>query len=259
MKLRISIDGGSRGNPGPAACGVAIDQVTDTVLVPITQVGFFLGRLTNNVAEYHGLLRALELADKLKPGDIEIVSDSQLMVMQVTGQYKVKAPQLKPLVEQARQQLQRFAKWSIRHVYREANTRADQLANLAMDQKRDVWVIRDGQRVAPDSGHDRTEKVDHAARTTSSPAHTQPAFQCETPVEKPHRPRKVLVEYLRDPPKQCPVTGAQEHHFAFTDVTPPGMCIHAANLVLNALTSDGPLPDRLVCRQCKLPMSVTEL
>ncbi len=259
MKLRISIDGGSRGNPGPAACGVAIDRLTDAGIEPIMQAGFFLGRLTNNVAEYHGLLKALEYADKLKPDEIEIVSDSQLMVMQITGQYKVKAPQLKPLVEQAREQLRPFGKWSIRHVYREANTRADQLANLAMDKKRDVWLIQDGKPVAANTDHDRVVKNDHASPKSSSLTGTPASSQRQSPADESSAPRKVLVEYLNDPPMQCPVTVAQEHHFAFTEVTPPGMCIHAAKSVLDALTHIGPLPRQVTCKRCRLPMSLTKV
>ena len=136
MNLKIHIDGGARGNPGPAATGVVIHDADDDA--PIHEAGYFLGKTTNNVAEYSGLIHALEIAARLKAASLDIYSDSQLMVRQINGQYRVKNQGLKPLFAKARRLLDGFDRWTITDVRRERNTRADELANLAMDLGRDV-------------------------------------------------------------------------------------------------------------------------
>lgn len=139
MSLTIHIDGGSRGNPGPAAAAVVIHREGRTK--PIHEAGYFLGKATNNVAEYQGLLRALQIAAKLPRNQIKIKSDSELMVRQLTGQYKVKSDDLRPLFEEAQMMLLNFDTWSIKHVLRDKNKRADELANMALDAGRDVVVV----------------------------------------------------------------------------------------------------------------------
>lgn len=141
MEALIHIDGGSRGNPGPAAAGVSI--TTPDGKDALFEAGYWLGHHTNNVAEYQGLLKALEAALKLGLEQIRIHSDSELMVKQINGQYRVKAPNLKPLHQDAKVSLGRFTKWSIQHVYRDANKRADQLANMAMDAQDNVVLGAD--------------------------------------------------------------------------------------------------------------------
>jgi len=136
MKLKIHVDGGARGNPGPAAAGVVIADAADDQ--SIFEAGYWLGRGTNNFAEYSGLIKALEKAGEFKPDTIEVYSDSQLMVLQINGQYRVKSKTLKPLFEQAIALLEGFDDWTISHVYRESNVQADKLANMAMDRKADV-------------------------------------------------------------------------------------------------------------------------
>jgi len=135
MHCTLYTDGGSRGNPGPAGVGVVI---VDDHGTPLHEAGYYLGKTTNNVAEYQGLLRGLQHAETLGVDRLTVRSDSQLLVRQIEGQYRVKAAALKPLFQQARDQLARFADWSIEHVYRDDNTRADELANLAMDRGADV-------------------------------------------------------------------------------------------------------------------------
>ncbi|MEX0655041.1 MAG: ribonuclease HI family protein [Phycisphaeraceae bacterium] len=142
MNCIIHIDGGSRGNPGPAGVGVVIHDAETRE--PIHEAGYFVGRTTNNVAEYTGLIRALELAHTLGANAVQIRSDSQLLVRQLLGQYRVKSADLKPLFDQARQHLAGFEKWKLDHVRRELNQRADELANLAMDARRDVLVTPNG-------------------------------------------------------------------------------------------------------------------
>lgn len=139
MDCLIHIDGGARGNPGPAAAGVTI--TTPDGSEPLHEAGYYLGETTNNVAEYQGLLHALKAAARIGCTTLTIRSDSQLMVKQVLGEYRVKAPNLKPLHREATTLLAGFKKWEFGHVYREGNKRADQLANMAMDARDDVVVF----------------------------------------------------------------------------------------------------------------------
>ncbi len=136
MQLSIHIDGGSRGNPGPAAAGIVIvDPRNGRAL---RELGVFLGQATNNAAEYRGLLRALEEAIALGATDLAIHSDSELMVRQIHGQYRVKSDELRPLFQQALTLLRQVSKWTLTHVRREKNQRADQLVNAALDAGMDV-------------------------------------------------------------------------------------------------------------------------
>ncbi len=134
-KLTIYIDGGSRGNPGPAAAGVVIQDSTGQT---IFAGGFYLGRATNNVAEYSGLLKGLHHANELGASDLEVVSDSELLVKQMRGEYRVKNEGLKALFGQARALLTPFKSVRFRHVRRELNKQADKLVNQALDGSRDV-------------------------------------------------------------------------------------------------------------------------
>lgn len=124
------IDGGSRGNPGPAAYGVVVRDAEGAHLASFSK---FLGRATNNVAEYQGLLAALNYAREHRYSRLKIVSDSELLARQITGQYKVKNAGLKPLHERARTLIGQFAGFSIQHVLREHNREADRLVNEALD------------------------------------------------------------------------------------------------------------------------------
>ncbi len=124
------VDGGSRGNPGPAAYGVAIET---TGRQPVTAFAKFLGHTTNNFAEYQGLLAALDYALSHGHPRLRVLTDSELMARQISGQYKVRNPDLKLLYEKAMAMIARLELFSIRHVYREQNREADRLANQAMD------------------------------------------------------------------------------------------------------------------------------
>jgi ribonuclease HI len=128
---RANIDGGSRGNPGPASYGVVIRDPRGEVVARLKK---YIGRTTNNVAEYYGLLAALDYAQSHSIGALRIESDSELLVKQMRGQYKVKSADLKPLYERAKKMSQAFAAFRIDHVYREQNREADLLANEAMDE-----------------------------------------------------------------------------------------------------------------------------
>jgi len=125
-----NIDGGSRGNPGPAGYGVHIEQADGTI-VDLKEA---LPSATNNVAEYHGLLAALEWAVTHRIAKLHIRSDSQLLVKQMQGEYRVKHPGLQPLHEEARRLARRIGRVTFEHVRREFNKDADRLANEAMDE-----------------------------------------------------------------------------------------------------------------------------
>ena len=134
-KLTIHVDGGARGNPGPAAAGVVI---TDAAGHTLFAAGYFLGRATNNVAEYQGLIRGLQQGRLLGASEVEVLSDSELLVMQMTGKYRVKADHLVDLYWQARQAAGEFERCSFRHVRREFNKQADTMVNQALDAKASV-------------------------------------------------------------------------------------------------------------------------
>jgi ribonuclease HI len=202
VKLTIHFDGGSRGNPGPASAGVVIVK-TDSGK-PIHEAGYFLGRCTNNVAEYQGLLRSLAEAKTLGGSDLDIYSDSQLLVRQILGEYRVKSPDLKPLYEKARSLLGGFDHWAIQHVRREGNQRADELANLSMDHQADV------------SG------ADGKGPTTSSS--NRPTLPCWSAT-------------LSGKNGKCLAGCGTGNEYPFGPTTPDGFCVHAAAAVL----TDGPL------------------
>lgn len=125
-----AVDGGARGNPGEAGCGVVLELHGAT-----ERHTLYIGTATNNVAEYAALLAALERARALGVAELEVRSDSQLLVEQMNGGYKVKAAHLKPLWMRARMLAAGFRRFSIVHVAREANRAADELANRAMDER----------------------------------------------------------------------------------------------------------------------------
>jgi ribonuclease HI len=131
VRLILHVDGGARGNPGPAAIGVVVSNLSGE---PIDELAETIGEATNNVAEYRAVLRALERARELGASEVEIVGDSELVARQLTGAYKVKHRGLRPLYEQASAALSGFERWSIRTVPRAENARADGLANAALDR-----------------------------------------------------------------------------------------------------------------------------
>lgn len=130
MRLIVNVDGGARGNPGPAAIGVVVADAEGNVLDELAEP---IGVATNNVAEYRAVLRGIEWARGLGADELEIVNDSQLVAQQLAGAYKVKHPAMKPLYEEALAALRPFTSWRIRSVPRAQNARADELVNRALD------------------------------------------------------------------------------------------------------------------------------
>jgi len=128
---RMNIDGGSRGNPGPAAYGVLIREARGEVVAKLKK---YIGRFSNNVAEYYGLIAAMDYAQSHGVRAIRIESDSELLVKQMRGLYRVKSADLQPLYERAQKMSKAFDSFRIDHVYREQNREADALANEALDE-----------------------------------------------------------------------------------------------------------------------------
>ena len=133
MKLVVHVDGGSRGNPGPAAAAAVLSTPDGEV---VDEAAVTLGRTTNNVAEYRGLLLGLERAAALGAAEVEVINDSELIAHQVNGRYKVKHADMKPLHAEALAALRDFERWSLRPVRREQNADADALVNQALDGER---------------------------------------------------------------------------------------------------------------------------
>ena len=132
MKLVVHVDGGARGNPGPAAAAAVVSTPEGEVLDEAAEA---IGVATNNVAEYRGLLLGLARARELGADEVEVVNDSELVAKQVNGIYKVKHPDMKPLHAAALQALRGFERWSIRSVPRAQNAAADALVNQALDAR----------------------------------------------------------------------------------------------------------------------------
>ncbi len=136
LRVIVNIDGGARGNPGPAAAGVVVRAADDGTI--LHEAGIFLGQATNNVAEYSALLAALEAVAELGADEAEVLSDSELLVRQMTGEYRVKNHGLKPLFEKAQFLVARLEHFAIRHIRREENKDADRLVNKAINVRRNV-------------------------------------------------------------------------------------------------------------------------
>ncbi len=126
----VNVDGGARGNPGPAAIAAVVQDGGGEVL---EERGERIGKATNNVAEYRALLLGIERAAALGAKELELVGDSELVVRQVKGEYKVKDPNMRKLHAEVKRALAPFERWSIRHVRREQNAEADRLVNKVLD------------------------------------------------------------------------------------------------------------------------------
>jgi ribonuclease HI len=133
VRLVVHVDGGARGNPGPAAAAAVLSTPDGEV---VDEAHEYLGVATNNVAEYRGLLLGLRHALALGADEVEVVNDSELVAKQVNGVYKVKHPDMRPLHADALEALRGFSRWSIRSVPRAENAAADALVNQALDAAR---------------------------------------------------------------------------------------------------------------------------
>jgi len=222
MNVTIHIDGGARGNPGPAAAGIVIQSSDNHA--PLYEGGHFLGRMTNNAAEYHSLIHAIERAIELGVERANIFSDSQLMVRQITGEYHVKSKDLKPLFEKAQRLLLKLQSWQIKHVYRQQNKRADALVNMALDAQHDVIVI----------GYASSKPA-----STVSSASADPGPQW-------------AVELIGKKGQSCPLGCPTGKSFVFGPTTPAGLCVFAAQVAFNTSTHATQLP----CPRCNLKIGI---
>jgi ribonuclease HI len=132
VKVIVHVDGGARGNPGPAAVAAVASDLSGE---PLAERNEYIGETTNNVAEYKAVLLALALARELGANEVEVVNDSELIARQIGGEYKVKQEHLKPLHRAVMDELRGFDRWAVRSVRREHNVRADELVNEALDAR----------------------------------------------------------------------------------------------------------------------------
>ncbi|NLF32582.1 MAG: ribonuclease HI family protein [Planctomycetes bacterium] len=204
-------DGGSRGNPGPAAAGFVL---ADGQGRAVHAAGHFLGRATNNVAEYRALVLGLEEALRRGVTRLVVRSDSELMVRQLQGAYRVRNEALKPLFDEALAKLNRFESAEVVHVRRHQNTRADGLVNEALDRRANVGDAAGG--AVPSWPPDR-----FTAHCTAD------AFEA------------------------CPAVVSAGGRWTFDGATPPGLCVHAAAGILAAVHGARPGTMRIKARCLK--------
>lgn len=133
LRIQVNTDGGSRGNPGPAAIGAVLRDLDDPDFAVLAEVSETIGETTNNVAEYRAIIAGLEAARDLGAAAVFLESDSELLIKQIKGEYKVRQPHLIPLHRRSRELLRDFDEAKIRHVRRERNVEADALVNQALD------------------------------------------------------------------------------------------------------------------------------
>ncbi|MBL8878223.1 MAG: reverse transcriptase-like protein [Phycisphaerales bacterium] len=237
MRIVINVDGGSRGNPGPAAAGVVIARDDGQLL---HEAGYFLGHDTNNGAEYKALILALRRVESMSLSHVAIRSDSELLVRQITGDYRVKSPTLAKLYEQAQLLLLRIPRWQIQHVRREENRRADWLANQALDHQRDVIIFdiddENGGAKSKSPPADSDEKpaiLEPAPRAAAADQQSESTESQHSSVAATTDPRIVTVSVSRRPADgACPVNACAGDGFAVDAALPAGLCVYAANALL---------------------------
>jgi len=160
-KIVAHIDGGSRGNPGPAASAFVLTSPQGKRLLA---KAFFLGKATNNFAEYTAIHKALEGAKSLGAEQIIVYSDSELLVRQINGQYKVKSDQIRPLFAESIAMLGLFKSWQVIHIPREKNKQADELVNKALDVGRDVEIQKTEDEAQRSPSWDRGQRTEDKSR-----------------------------------------------------------------------------------------------
>jgi ribonuclease HI len=179
--LTLQFDGGSRGNPGPAGIGVVVAAADG---IPLITLGRFIGRATNNVAEYKALITAMEQALTLGAKKVIIRGDSELVIKQMTGVYRVKNPDMRILFDQAKIVLAKFTHFKFEHNLRHKNVLADKLANLAMDKRADVTDV-DGD---PGGAPARAEPAG-VPKMQAGDVHTCPRCRAEILIKSPAQSR----------------------------------------------------------------------
>jgi ribonuclease HI len=183
---RANIDGGSRGNPGPASYGVVVRDAGGQIVAKLKK---YIGRTTNNVAEYYGLIAALDYAQAHAIRALHIESDSELLVKQMRGQYKVKSEELRPLFERAKKMSATFDSFGINHVYREKNKEADALANEALDET--AGLPAPGANMPPKPAAPKTSAAEEKPAASVTKAAPKPPAKPDTS----GIPRKVRARF----------------------------------------------------------------
>jgi ribonuclease HI len=235
--LIVHIDGGSRGNPGPAGAGVVITSEDGTL---IHEGAYYLGHQTNNAAEYHALIRALQRVARTGETTVAVCADSELLVRQITGQYRVKNQKLIQLFEQVQLLLLKIPCWNVRHIPRERNRRADELANRAMNTRRDIIVFdvggdESGLAPAPTPRLSGAEAAPASSAATDTDAAAQ-ADHASAGAPATETTRAVRVSLAQAPrPGGCPAEGCVAEPFTVQSVLPAGLCIHAAHALLPSI------------------------
>jgi len=171
-----NVDGASRGNPGPASYGLIVRAPDGTTQL---EIGKYLGRATNNVAEYYALIGALDYAQAQGIERMLVRSDSELLVRQMQGRYKVKSPDLRPLYEHARKLARGLAHFAIEHVPRESNSDADELANIALDRTSSHGTAAPTIAAAKPTAEARASRAKERVRARYSGGTLHPAEQLD--------------------------------------------------------------------------------
>jgi ribonuclease HI len=197
--LTLEFDGGSRGNPGPAGIGVVVRAADGT---PLVTLGRFIGRATNNVAEYRALITAMQEAQRLGATRVQIRGDSELVVKQMTGVYRVKNPDMRVLWEEAQQVIRQFKAAKFQHNYRDKNELADKLANLAMDKKADVTDIDAPAVAQPQAASAKASPLDEPSAPAPKVGDVWSCMRCGCIVEI-RRPTNVRPHQLKPFTCQC--------------------------------------------------------
>lgn len=222
--LTIHIDGGSRGNPGPAGAGVVI---ADESGQPIHEGAYFLDVQTNNAAEYLALVMALKRVHRFTAEAVKIHADSELLVKQVTGEYQVRNPRLAELYEDVQRLLIGLPRWQIRHVKREGNCRADELANLAMDRGHDV-IVTDLDDGPSEGGQALLNVPPPEGRAPNSPLTPSDAASDEAESAWPVRCEVADAPAAGD----CPAGGCGFESIVVRAKLPGELCVYAAHALL---------------------------
>lgn len=246
--LTLHFDGGARGNPGPAAAGVVLRSDGGEALL---EAGYLLGTMTNNQAEYSALLIGVRAANQWGAEQLTIYGDSELLVKQLTGQYRVKSDGLLPLFEDAQQQLRQLRRWRIHHVPRHQNARADELLNRALDTDEDVIEVQSLEGPPP-----LTARRD------------QPAPGAERAGTKRESAQRIIVEVVREAAgRACPTSCISGSRFVIEDLLPAGLNLDLAAKLLarvnilrdRAGRGETAEPSSVICSRCgaKLQISLT--
>ncbi len=217
--LILHFDGGARGNPGPAAAGVVLrDQNGKSIL----EAGYLLGPMTNNQAEYSALLIGVRAANQWGAEQLTVYSDSELLVRQLTGDYRVKSHRLMPLFDDVQRQLLEVGLWRIHHVARHENRRADELVNRALDADEDVIEVQLSDAPPP-----LTPRADRAVADAATAGRASG-----------DKSARVLVEMVSEARgRPCPTSCIGGSRYIVEDVLPAGLNLDVAAKVIEAVNT----------------------